>query len=175
MKKILLTIVGLAAGLAAFAQGTVNLNNNFTPTGGTAKALILALDGTPLSKALGSVEILDSTGAVLKSGSIASPGIFGFGVTTIPNTVDGKSTITIRAWDNSTGATYDLATVRNSVLVSLTGITQPPTPPLGLGTVGNFTGFTLTQSVVPEPSTYALAALGLVGMFFVARDRKSVV
>jgi len=168
MNKILLTIVGLAAGLTAFAQGTVNLNNNFTPAGGTAKAFVLGLDGQPLAKALGQVEVLDSTGALIKAGGLSANGIFALGVNTIPNTTStGAATIVIRAWDSSTGATYDTATSRASTVVTLSGLTVPPAPPLGLSAAGNFTGLTL----VPEPSTVALAALGLVGLLFVARRK----
>ena len=172
MNKILLTIIGLAAGLSALAQGTVNMNNNFTPAGGSAKAFILGLNNQPLAKALGSVEILDSTGAVIKSGSLGADGLFFLNVITVPNTSSsGAAQITIRAWDNSTGATFDAATVKGSSAVNLTGLTTPPSPPLGLGAVGNFTGLQLSQEIIPEPSTVALAALGLAGLFFVVRRK----
>lgn len=170
MNKILLTIIGLAAGLTALAQGNVNLNNNFNAPGASAKAFILGLDGQPLAKALGQVEVLDSTGAVIKSGGLGANGLFFLGVTDIPGTSPGGAgSIIIRSWDSSTGATWEAATVRGTALVTLTGLGGGAIPPPGLGTAGNFTGLQL--AVVPEPSTVALAALGLVGLLFVARRK----
>lgn len=171
MNKILLTIVSLAAGLSALAQvGNVNLNNNFTPAGATAKAFILGADSQPLAKALGSVEILDSTGAVIQSGGLGANGLFFLGVTDIPGTTPGGAgSIIIRAWDNSTGSSYATATSKGQAIVTLTGLGGGAIPPPGLGTAGNFTGLQLT--VIPEPSTVALAALGMVGLLFVARRK----
>ena len=171
MNKILLTIVSLAAGLSALAQvGQVNLNNNFSPVAGGPKAFILGADSHPLAKALGSVEILDSTGAVLKSGGLGANGLFFLGVTDIPGTTaGGAGSIIIRAWDNSTGSSYATATTKNQAIVTLTGLGGGAIPPPGLGTAGNFTGLQLT--VIPEPSTVALAALGMVGLLFVARRK----
>lgn len=167
MNKILLTIIGLAAGLSALAQGTVNLNNNFTPPGGTARAFILSPTGTPLAKALGQVEVLSADNAVIASGGFGADGLFFLGVTEIPGIAAGGSgSIILRAWDSSTGSSYQDALVRNQTIVTLTGLGGGATPPPALGVAGNFTGLSL--EVIPEPSTVALAALGLV-------DRKSVV
>jgi hypothetical protein len=177
MNKILLTIAGLAAAVTGLAQGTVNLNNNFTPSGATSKAFILGASGASLLG--GTVEILDSTGALIKSGAVGAQantaGLFFLGITAIPGAVNtGTTTITIRAWDNASGSSWDSATLKNSQLVTLDpnkavppGFGGGTTPAPGLAAVGNFTGFTL----VPEPSTYALAALGILGLFFVARRK----
>ncbi|MFO1459009.1 MAG: PEP-CTERM sorting domain-containing protein [Verrucomicrobiota bacterium] len=171
MNKILLTIVSLAAGLSALAQvGNVNLNNNFIPTGGTSKAFIVGLDSQPVAKALGSVEILDSNGNVIKSGGLGANGLFFLGVTDIPGTTPGGAgSIIIRAWDNSTGSSFASASVRGQAIVTLTGLGGGAIPPPGLGAAGNFTGLEL--KLVPEPSTVALAALGMVGLLFVARRK----
>ncbi len=128
---------------AAFGQGLglVNLNNNFTPPGTSDKAFIRGLDMAPLAKALGSVEILDMTGHVIRSGRLAAAGIFAFGVVEIPGTVPGgNGVITIRMWDNSTGVSYELATVRAAALVTLVGLGGAGFPIPSLGMIGNFTG-----------------------------------
>lgn len=125
----------------ALGQGLVNLNNNFTPPGATAKALILDANGQPLAKALGSVEILDPSLNVIKSGHLAALGMFFLGVVEIPETVPGgNGTITIRVWDNTTGATYESATARSSALVTLVGLGGAGFPIPSLGMIGNFTG-----------------------------------
>lgn len=180
MNKLLLAVITLAAGLTALAQGTVNLNNNYTPTGAAAKAFVNLAGGVlPLPKDLGRVEVLDATGAVIstvKDGSgnlFGADGLFFLGVTEVPGTVAGGSgSITIRAWDFSTGATYDSAVSKASAIVTLNGLGGGLTPTPTLGVAGNFAGFSLSAGpVIPEPSTVALAALGVAGLFFVARRK----
>ena len=171
MNKILATLVSWTAGLSAFAQlGAVDLSNNFTPLGGTARALILGWDGLPMVKKVGSIDILDSNGNVIKSGRLGADGLFFLGETLIPGTTPrGSATIMIRAWDNTTGSSFATATVRGSSIVTLTGLGGGAIPPPGLRTAGNFTGLQL--QLIPEPSTVALAALGMVGLLFVARRK----
>lgn len=171
MNKILLTIAGLAAGLTALAQGTVNLNNNYIPTGAGAKAFILGVSGSPLQG--GTVEVWSGT-TLLKSGAVGAAantaGLFFLGVTEIPGVPTGGSgSIVIRSWDNASGTSWDTAQIRAETIVSLTGLGGGTTPTPGLGVAGNFTGLQL--QAIPEPSTVALAALGLVGLLFVARRK----
>ncbi|MBL9176038.1 MAG: PEP-CTERM sorting domain-containing protein [Verrucomicrobiales bacterium] len=171
MNRILATLVNLAVGLGAFAQvGNVNLNNNFTPPGANTKAYILGLDRQPMAKALGAVEVLDSTGALIKSGGLGADGLFFLGVTAIPfTTPGGAGTIIIRAWDVSTGSTYATATFKGQAIVTLTGLGGGAIPPPGLGTAGNFTGLPI---FIPEPSSVILAALGAVGLFMAGRRHR---
>jgi hypothetical protein len=176
MNKLLLAVITLAAGLTALAQGTVNLNNNYIVPGGATKAFVNLATGLPVPKALGRVEVLDSTGAVIsgvKDGSgntFGADGLFFLGVTEVPAVpTGGTATLVIRAWDSSTGATYADATAKANTVVTVAGlgggITLPPT----LAAAG-FAGLTLSGGV-PEPSTVALAALGVAGLFFVARRK----
>lgn len=179
MNKLLLAVITLAASLTALAQvGTVNLNNNYTAPGASAKAFVNLNSGLPLPKAVGRVEVLDASGTVIspvKDGTgnaLTADGLFFLGITEIPGSSSGGSaSITIRSWDLSTGATYASAIAKGSTLVTLTGLGGGTTPAPGLGVAGNFTGLTLSPSDIPEPSTVALAALGVAGLFFVARRK----
>lgn len=166
-KTILITLIGLASGLSSFAQGLVNFNNNYQVAG--ALAAIKNSDGTLLGKGVGKVEILDGAGQVISDPAVAKfvlDGVFYAGTINVPGT-----TATIRTWDSTTGATYAEALSRSSIDVTLTKFGVGTTPPFQLSDSSSpvFAGATL--SVVPEPSTVALAALGVAGLFFVARRK----
>jgi len=174
MKKQLLAVLSLAAAFSALGQGTVNVNNNFNLPNSGPKAFVNLSPGVVLPKALGRVEVLDSGGQVISSvkdgtgNAFGADGLFFLGVTEVPGTVSGGSgSIVIRAWDSSSGSTYSLATAKAFQVVTLTGLGGGLTPTPTLGVAGNFAGLTL----VPEPSTIALAGLGLVGLFYVARRK----
>jgi len=177
MNKLILTALGMVAALSAYAQGTFNASNNYIPTGGSAKAFVLGLDGKALAKANGKVEILAKDGTVLSpngsSGvSLTLDGLFFINGLIVPNVATGGSAdITVRAWDVTTGATYDAATTRGSVAVSVTSLGGGTTPPATFAGNSNFTGLQLQGTVVPEPTTVALAALGVAGLFVAARRK----
>jgi hypothetical protein len=90
-------------------------------------------------------------------------------VVTVPGVAGGGSGVAqMVAWDNSTGATWDEATIRGmSEIIPISGLGAPggATPPNSVG----LTSFNLF--VVPEPSTIALGVLGL-GALLVFRRRK---
>lgn len=181
MNKLLVTIIGLAAGLSALAQGNVNINNNFTAAGASAKAFVIGnqdtpYSGLPMPKALGRVEVLDSNGNIINGPAdgtgktFGADGLFFLGVTDIPGTsAGGSGSIVIRSWDSSTGSTFATALTKGQTVVTLTGLGGGAIPPPGLSTASNWTGLTVVG--VPEPSTVALAGLGLVGLFYVARRK----
>jgi len=155
-------------------QGTVNLNNNFIPPGGSEKAYILGLDCEPMAKAVGRVEVLSADGTLISpvqdgtGNSFGADGLFSLGVLAVPGSQPGGSgTIFIRAWDNSTGPTYATATVKVESLVTLTGLGGGVIPPPSLGEAGNFTGI----AICPEPGSWAMAAVGLAVTGCVIRRR----
>lgn len=176
MKKLALIAVCALAGFSSFAQGVINGFNAFKPPGGTVNALVLGIDGTALPAAIGRAEVLTADGSAvlspIKDGSgnaLVAPGIFSLGTMTIPgSTVGSPASVILRVWDSSTGSSYANALVRAETTVTFASV-GGATAPSNFVTASNFTGITL--SVVPEPSTVALAALGVAGLFFVARRK----
>ncbi|MFM7213686.1 MAG: PEP-CTERM sorting domain-containing protein, partial [Verrucomicrobiota bacterium] len=83
----------------------------------------------------------------------------------------GTANLVVRAWDVTTGATFAAATTKGSVNVVVTGLGGGTTPPATFGNNSDFKGLKLEASVIPEPSTVALAALGVAGLFVMARRK----
>lgn len=177
MNKLLLTTLGMVAAVsAAYAQGTFNANNNFIPAGASAKAFILGTDGNPLAKANGRVEILEGSTSLSANGSagvaLTLDGLFFVnGLASGTAGLGGTANLVVRAWDASTGSTYATATSRGSVSVVISGLGGGTTPPATFGNNSDFKGLKLEGTVIPEPSTVALAALGVAGLFVMARRK----
>jgi hypothetical protein len=75
----------------------------------------------------------------------------------------------LRAWDITSGATYDAATAKGAspvFTVSAIGGTLNPAPVLSGLVSFNATG---TGGVIPEPSTFALAGLGAAALLIFRR------
>jgi hypothetical protein len=169
MKKKLALLAVLAMASSAYAQGIITffslneVTKNAALGGGTAGSgpgaytagLFLASDvNTPL----GTTDFVAGTG-YLNAIDITVPG---FGVGSSPIFV-------VRAWE--TGKTYATSGARGEhapFTAGPLGGPQPPNPPATPPDLGaGFTGF----QIVPEPSTYALGALGL-GALAMMRRRK---
>jgi PEP-CTERM motif len=180
MNKIQLLVgaAGLLASASLFAQGQFNFNNL-----SGARPKIFGVDGTtPIAGVGFLVDVLvknpatgnyegiqrngvDFTGIAPLSG--ANAGLFSGNVVTVPFVAPGATAdVRVRAWDVSSGATFSSALISGSVdfTVGPLGGGSPPAPPASMA---NFASFQL--AVIPEPSTYALAALGLGGLLLFRR------
>jgi len=176
MKKLIYIAAFMAASMVAYAQGTVNFNNRvsgsvdapvFDAGGvklagttywaqlyGGATAATLAPVGTPVNFRTG-----NAAGYVVTPGEISVAGI----------APGQKGQLQLRAWEGAAGSTFESASVKGASAafesLALGGSVggAPPTP--GPALIG-LTSF----SLVPEPSTIALGALGVAALLF--RRRK---
>lgn len=183
MKKLSLIIASSVLAFAASAQGVFSANNNYDydSGGGVMKsAFVIGLDGLPLSKATGRVDIRNASdlaflGGVGEEGkAFFKAGAFTINDIVVPGVpVGGTANIFVQVWDSSTGATFATATVKAQGLVAVNSLGGGTTPNATFAANSNFIGLTLvdTAPVIPEPSTVALAGLGLVGLLFVARRK----
>jgi hypothetical protein len=198
MKKIVLSVLLAAAGAASvFAQGTVTFGNapaTFNTTAdrfiyqdavGTGALLkgtqfkVQLYAGLTAADAAASQLAVDSTPSNMRGTSTTLPGIWtgGLATKTIPAPLGTKDTdifLQIRAWDSTGGiTTYEQA--RASGQQIYTGVSAPflyhvPADGSAAGAyaMDNFRAFAV---VIPEPGTFALAGLGILG-FVMARRRK---
>jgi hypothetical protein len=181
MKKIILaTIMAAVIPMMVVAQGQVNfgtttanhrvVDESLTPVGaGFMAALYGGVDGS-LEGALVQLgaahQVSAGTGFILAGGTRLVPGV-----------AEGNpASLQVRAWDGGF-ATYELAFAdgtgslgKTAVFSNPTGgpATSPPSTPAFLS------GWTsqLVVTAVPEPSTFALAGLGLAGLLIFRRRNK---
>lgn len=182
MKKLILaTLMAGLIPMIASAQGTVNfgstaLAHKVTTDGNTGvgagygAALYWGAAGS-LEGAL--IQLGASTGVTAGTGFLVAGGTRTTGVATAEG---ANGAFQVRAWTLSSGATYDAALLsgvgfagRTAVFSNPTGAPtgSPPTPPAFL------TGWVtpITVSPIPEPSTIALAGLGLASLLVIRRRK----
>jgi hypothetical protein len=176
MKKILVMASLMVASLAAYGQGSVLFSNFVGPGGSIVNAQVFGTDGTTGLAGSNFQAILyagPDAGSLAPIGASAAfftgagAGYFSGGSRTIGTVAPGASAfVQVRAWDTTSGATWDTATVRGSSTVFSVGTGGGGTPPAPPSNLVGLTSF----SLVPEPSTIALGVLGAAALLL--RRRK---
>ncbi len=141
-------------GSSSTSPGTFSAKNLI----GTEKRSILDPSGKPLATAVGAVELLVNN-AVIASGGLVEDGVFVLGAVTVPGFAEGSTApVTVRAWDKSTGNSYDTASTRGSVTIQVGPLGGSITPPVAMN---NFASFQLTG--IPPVVGGTFSAKNLIG------------
>ncbi len=169
MKTLLLTALLLAATTSAFAQGQLIFANN-AATAITNFCTGPAPVATRVALYVGTVSDMNSLTMVGAVTNCFLPGRFSGGLRTLVGTT-GTVLLQVRAWLASTVyPSYEAALAAGfggdgSVVLGVSApfsftLTESPTLPVSIANAG------LTPIVMwcPEPSSYALAILGLVAL-----------
>lgn len=186
-RKVLTGLICIGAAASALAQGTVVFQNfpgvgagiyveGDTPGYNTPGTVTLALLWAPGTSFVpqNSLSVIGTYGPQ----SFTTTPIYFFDASTIttgPGTVGGTAAVfEVEGWTGSY-ASYAAAVAggakvgASAEFVNGTGSLTPPAIP-----AANLTGWDggLYLQVVPEPSSYAVAALGVAGIWWHARRRK---
>lgn len=179
MKKLFLIAITSLLSVSAFAQGTVNFSNTASTTIVDPRTGLAATAGQfTVALYWGVLGTADANALVqIGATTVVGPGAgrYGGGTrTTGVETAPGQSAVfQIRAWESIGGSTYEQAFASGSayygssaLFTSATGGAGSP-PSATVNLAGIAPGFTM----VPEPSTFALGALG-IGALLMVRRRK---
>jgi len=172
MKKLILAVAAVMVSVAAFAQGQVTFNNRVSPivdarvtfadgSGGVGQGFTAQLFGSADGNNLAAL----SPSTTFRTSSAAAQGYVNGVVVDVPGIAAGaKATLVMRVFDSSNANVGE----SKPFTITLGGGTLPPANLEGLQpfTVSGAGG----PPVVPEPSTIALAALG-VGVLLLRRRK----
>jgi len=184
MKKLLIVGLLIMASASAFAQGTVNFNNNglvnpplpdnlaifygdasagghrLTLGDGTYVAqLYFGAVGTPVD----SLMAVSSPAANFRASTTTLPGTWSGGTRTLTGFASGTTVaLQVRVWSTADGPDYITAFAKNNGLYTgksavFNYLVPNPGDPASAYLMGNFTGFVVA---VPEPSVIVLGILG---------------
>ena len=177
MKKLVCVLAAVAFAGTAFGQGTLiyansaaSLINTNNPLGrapiGTHTALYYSTD-------LGAAESALTLNADATRDITSIPGQFNGGTRTLAGVGAGTILAQVRAWTGpftsyeaamGSGDTQYWAGKSQTFNIALV---LPPTPPTSINTLMG----TITMAPVPEPSTLALGAMGLLGLYLIRRRK----
>jgi MYXO-CTERM domain-containing protein len=194
MKKLTLIIPAMLASVSVLAQGTVNFGNVGTgtaisniltsaavPAGTTFRAALYYL---PDQAAMPTYQDFDERGVILSPSTttFALAGQFVGGTRTTPATTPpgGTAWFQVRAWEVAFGNTYEAVLANQTPIGGRLGLAGTSVPvrvatgdqqlvgPGSLVTAG-LRGFYVVP--VPEPTVFALGALGIAALLFLRRRK----
>lgn len=185
MNKFILALAVIVVAVAAQAQGTIRFNNK--NQGDAIDAKVSLPDGTGAGAGITAELVLVGAGGSLTpltptstfGSTTAASFYFSNKDVTVPGVATGATaTFLVRAYSTSAGS-YDAAQTTAGawwgssaqvVSAALGGIPAGGGAPVTSPNLKGLTGFTLTQTNIPEPATLAL--LGLGGAALLIRRRK---
>ena len=164
MKKLILAVAAVMVSVAAFAQGTVTFNNRVT---GVVDARVTDLSGAGVGAGYtaqlfggpegGALSALTPT-TTFRTSSAAAMGYVNAVVVEVPGVAaSSKASLQMKVFQDGGGEVG----ASNTIVVTLGGGTLPPSNLEGLQ------AFT----IIPEPSTFALAAIGGAALLFLRRRK----
>ena len=116
----------------------------------TQAVAILDRYGNPLRATVGRVELVRA-GQILKAGALSADGRFNFATITVPDAAPGEVVdLTVRAWDTTTGASYDLAAGRGSVTFPVGPLGGDGNPPASLDLMPKLVVRTLSPNTLTK-------------------------
>jgi len=179
MKKLIATtLASTVVGLAAYGQGAINFAN-FVPANFNAPFLLS--DGTTLVPVAGyqvSLLVGTTTGnlSLVDTVGLAVPGYIGSKTETLSGIPAGTALFfVIEIWNTADGATFAAAKASGQLnswgeFLSPTASAIPTAAPNPPGPLTGLTSFPLNS--IPEPSTFALAALGAAALVVFRRGHR---
>jgi hypothetical protein len=173
MKKLIIALAALMVSVAAYGQGQFVFNNRIgtevnarfamagDPTGTStigSPDWTVQLLGGPAGTAVGSLVPLDPSSTTFRGAANTTTAGFVVGVTpAVPGVAIGQNATVVVRLVGPAGFTQDFGPYTVNALGG--GTTTPPNLQLG----------TTPLTVVPEPTTLVLAALGLGGLLALRR------
>lgn len=165
MKKVLTLVSMLALAGTMLGQGEIN-GINFNPAN-NVNGQVTRADGSTLAgnDVMGQLYVGPAGGSLVAVGTpraFLQNGIISFGTVSVTGVAAGASAdVVLRSWTAASGNSWEeandgrLAEVgeSNQITITLGGGVNPPAYLSGLTAT--------TMEIVPEPSTWALMALGL--------------
>jgi len=197
LKKLVMTVLLAVGSLSAFGQGAVSFNNNQTDYATAADRLVYFGTGVP-GQTVGAPVVGTNFKAQLYVGSSADAllpilvnasafrvastsfkGMWSGGsrdlITSAGTFAKGQTVfLQVKAWDVNQGATYELASGNAAFVHGESGVFSytSPTSDTAAPTAFYMEGLRTFNIVgVPEPTTFALGGLGLLGLAMYRRRK----